>query len=117
MAFDEDRLAGLVPGGFAMVMATGIVSIAARLLSHAAVGWALLAINAVLYPLLCVALLVRLARGPGRLVAEIASHERGPGFLTMVAASAVLGGQLAGFSLAPALVVGLFGVAACCTCC
>ena len=111
MAHHEDRLAGLVPNGFAIVMATGIVSIAARLLGHDTVGWALLALNAVQYPLLWVALMVRVARAPGRVAAELGSHERGPGFLTMVAASAVLGSQLDGFSLAPGLTVWLFGVA------
>lgn len=111
MAQHEDRFASLVPGGFAMVMATGIVSIAARLLDHDAVGWALMVINAVLYPLLWVALLVRVARAPGRVAAELGSHERGPGFLTMVAASAVLGSQLDGFSLAPGMAVWLFGTA------
>ena len=112
MAQDEDRLAGLVPGGFAIVMATGIVSIAARLLDHLAVSWALLAINVVLYPLLWAALLVRVAREPGRVVAELGSHERGPGFLTTVAASAVLGSQFDSFSLASELAVWLFGVSA-----
>ncbi len=108
---DDGWLAAVVPGGFAMVMATGIVSIAARLLGFAPIGWALLAINAVLYPLLWCALLLRMIREPRAVLAELASHERGPSFLTMVAASAVLGSQLDGFSVATGLMVWLFGVA------
>jgi hypothetical protein len=43
--------ANLFPGYFALVMATGIVSIAAHLLGMRALAWALLGINVVAYSL------------------------------------------------------------------
>ena len=43
-------LGSLAPGGFACVMATGIVPIGRTLLASIAIGWSPFATNAVLYP-------------------------------------------------------------------
>jgi len=105
-------LGGIVPGGFAIVMATGIVAIAARLLGHTAIGWPLCIANLALYPAVWLAMLTRLAGDPRAVAAELASHERGSTFLTMVAATGVLGSQLATFELATAVLPWLLGLAA-----
>lgn len=86
--------ADLFPGYFALVMATGIVSIAAFLLEMPAVALALTYINLFAYALLLLLLTVRIVRFFPNVRADIADHLRGPGFFTVPAATCVLGSQL-----------------------
>lgn len=92
------RIAGgiehLFPGYFALVMATGIVSVAAAVLGMSWIARALLAVNVVAYGILTVMLLIRLVGYFGRVVADLNDHARGAGFFTLVAATCVLGSQL-----------------------
>ncbi|NUY04612.1 SLAC1 family transporter [Paraburkholderia youngii] len=90
----QSWLQAFPPTAFAIVMATGIVSIAAHLLDYDIVGWLLLGINAVTWPVLLAITLCRLLRYPRAVHADIVDHSRRPGFLTLVAATAVLGSQL-----------------------
>src|SRR5436309_3004245 len=60
----------LYAGYFALVMATGIVSIAAALLDMPAVAWALFALNNGFYLILWVLTLARLALYPAAVVAD-----------------------------------------------
>ena len=75
-------------------MATGIVSIAAKLLRIPVVPEVLLAVNVLAYVVLWIATLVRLARHPKDVAADLIDHQRGVGFFTTVAATSVLGSQL-----------------------
>src|SRR3989440_10736847 len=84
----------LFPGYFALVMATGIISIAAFQLSMKPVAWVLLVINVIAYVILWLLLLIRLIRFFPRVKADIMDHARGPGFFTVVAGTCVLGSQL-----------------------
>ena len=86
--------ANLFPGYFALVMATGIISIAAFQLGMKPVAWVLLAINVIAYVILWLLLLFRLVRFFPRVKADIMDHARGPGFFTVVAGTCVLGSQL-----------------------
>src|SRR4029079_8687487 len=86
--------ANLFPGYFALVMATGIISIAAFQLNLKPVAWVVLAINLVAYFPLWLLLLIRLIRFFPRIKADIMDHARGPGFFTVVAGTCVLGSQL-----------------------
>ncbi|HZT57761.1 MAG TPA: tellurite resistance/C4-dicarboxylate transporter family protein [Pyrinomonadaceae bacterium] len=86
--------AGLFPGYFALVMATGIVSIAAYLLALTVVAWALVFVNVAAYAILWALLAVRLVRFFPRVRADLNDHARGPGFFTVVAGTCVLGSQL-----------------------
>lgn len=90
----SDVIAGLFPGYFALVMATGIVSIAASLLEMYIIAGGLLWINMAAYGVLCTLLVVRVARYFPRVKADLNDHVRGPGFFTVVAATCVLGSQL-----------------------
>lgn len=90
----EQTAADLFPGYFALVMATGIVSIAAYLLGMSPIAWTLLAINVVAYMVLWLLTLIRLVYFFPRLLADLSSHARGPGFFTLVAGTCVLGSQL-----------------------
>lgn len=89
-----DAAANLFPGYFALVMATGIISIAAFQLGMKPVAWGLLAINVIAYAILWLLLLIRLLRFFPRVKADITDHARGPGFFTVVAGTCVLGTQL-----------------------
>ncbi len=84
----------LSPAYFAMVMATGIVSIAAYQLSMPAVADALLVINVIAYIVLWLLFLARLSLFSSRLVNDFGSFTRAAGFFTIVAGTGVLGSQL-----------------------
>ncbi|MCC6350184.1 MAG: tellurite resistance/C4-dicarboxylate transporter family protein [Candidatus Eisenbacteria bacterium] len=86
-------VAGLFPGYFALVMATGIVSIAGELLGWRAVAVALLAVNLPVYAILVLMTLARAVFHRRRLLADLADHARGSGFFTTVAGTCVLGSQ------------------------
>lgn len=103
--------ATLFPRYFAAVMATGIISVAARRLGHVEIAIALLACNVLAYPLLCLAGLVRIVQAPRHVLRELTHHETGPGFFTIAAATGVLGSQLAALGLAGWLLPWLFGAA------
>jgi tellurite resistance protein TehA-like permease len=88
-------VAGLFPGYFAVVMATGIVSIAAHTLQMPRIAWALLAINICAYAVLMVMFVARLLVYFPRVLDDLNSHARGPGFFTVVAGTCVLGSEIA----------------------
>src|SRR5207237_2886745 len=90
----SEAAANLFPGYFALVMATGIISIAAFQLSLKPVAWVLLVINVIAYVILWLLLLIRLIRFFPRVKADIMDHARGPGFFTVVAGTCVLGSEL-----------------------
>ena len=83
----------LSPAYFAMVMATGIVSIAAFMLDMVFASAVLFAINIVAYLVLSILTILRLVWFPGPFFADLVDHQRGPGFFTFVAGSCVLGSQ------------------------
>ncbi|MGA7617728.1 MAG: tellurite resistance/C4-dicarboxylate transporter family protein [Thermoanaerobaculia bacterium] len=79
---------------FAMVMATGIVSIAAELLGWEAVGIILFWVNVTAFALFLVMMTARVALFPRRVFSEMIDHMLGAGYFTAVAASCILGTQL-----------------------
>src|SRR5512135_2241922 len=83
----------LSPAYFAMVMATGIVSIAAHLYDMPVIADVLFAGNIVAFLVLLVLTGLRLLWFPRPFFADIADHQRGPGNLTLVAGTCVLGSQ------------------------
>jgi tellurite resistance protein TehA-like permease len=86
-------LAEMNPAYFALVMATGIVSLAAQLVGYGTIAWALFALNLVFYGTLVVLAFLRVARHRDRVVADLLNHGRSVGFFTAVAATEVLGSQ------------------------
>lgn len=85
--------AELHPAYFAMVMATGIVSIAAQLRGLPNVALGLLWINLAAYAAVWALTIVRIVRCRRRFVADLFDHGRSVGFFTTVAATCVLGNQ------------------------
>ncbi|HYK22512.1 MAG TPA: tellurite resistance/C4-dicarboxylate transporter family protein [Pyrinomonadaceae bacterium] len=86
--------ANLFPGYFALVMATGIVSIACQLLEMRRLAVVLLLVNVVAYVILWFLLLLRISFFFTRVKNDINDHVRGPGFFTLVAGTSVLGSEL-----------------------
>ncbi|GAA3910951.1 tellurite resistance/C4-dicarboxylate transporter family protein [Microbacterium invictum] len=90
----DDAIRGLTPGYFALVMATGIVSVALRTNGWMFVSTVLLDIAAVAYVLLIVLNLVRIVRHRDAMAADFADPARAFGFFTFVAATCVLGSRI-----------------------
>lgn len=88
-------LATFFPGYFSLVMATGIVSIAAHLLGFEALALLMLWLNVVAYGVLWLITLARLLLYPQRVLDDLTHHARGVTFLTQVAGTCVLGSQFA----------------------
>src|SRR6478672_11009869 len=80
-----EGLAGMHPAYFAMVMATGIVSIASHLLGMVWIGRGLFWLNILFYASLCVLTLLRVFHYPQRVGADLMHHGRSVGFFTIVA--------------------------------
>ena len=89
----KSALASLHPAYFAFVMATGIVSIAAKLLAIDAVAVALLWANGAFFLTLCALTILRIAWFPDRVRADVLHHGRAVGFFTTPAAICVMGSQ------------------------
>lgn len=83
----------LSPAYFALVMATGIVSVAAHCMGMPLVGRVLFVLNNACYLTLWVCLIGRVVWWPQDVLEDLTSHSRGPGFFTTVAATCVLGVQ------------------------
>ena len=81
------------PTYFGLVMATGIVSIASRLSGLTWIGQILFWLSVVCYASLWVLILARLAFFPRAVLTDLADHNRGMGFFTLIAATSILGSQ------------------------
>lgn len=96
-ALDDGVLAdvrNLPPASFALVMATGIVSIATYSLGMTQLGVALCILNVLAYVVLWALNLTRLVRFPRLVWEDLLDHTRGCGYYTVVSATCVLGAQL-----------------------
>ena len=88
-----ELVAGQAPANFAMVMATGIVSLALAQLGMAGTASLLLWLNMALLAGLLLGLGLRLALFPRRALGDAAHPLRGPGYFTLPAALCVMGRQ------------------------
>jgi tellurite resistance protein TehA-like permease len=86
-------IADLSPAYFGMVMATGVISLAAQLLEMPAVAQALFKLNIAVYAVLWILTVLRMVRHTRRFFGDMVDHLRGPGFFTTVAGTSVLGSQ------------------------
>jgi tellurite resistance protein TehA-like permease len=106
-------LAGMHPAYFALVMATGIVSLACELLGLHEIAIALFVVNLAFYPALWVLVIARVVRHRDRVRADLLHHGRAVGFFTVVAATCVLGSQclLIGDAFTAAFALWVAGIA------
>ncbi len=102
----------LPPAYFALVMATGIVSIAAGDFHLPVLAAVLFVLNLVAYAVLSGLTVVRAIHYPRLFFADMTDHRLGTGFFTMVAGSCILGVQLLliAHSLAAATVFLVLGI-------
>ncbi|HVW24984.1 MAG TPA: tellurite resistance/C4-dicarboxylate transporter family protein [Polyangiaceae bacterium] len=113
MEATTDGIAGMHPAYFALVMATGIVSIGCHLLGLRGLSWGLFVLNVAFYVLLWSLTVVRVVRYRARVVADLLNHGRSVGFFTTVAATCMLGSDclLIADGLRAAQALWCFGVA------
>ncbi len=89
--FWRQSVRALHPAYFAMVMATGIVAIAAWMFQMRALAVALTVLNALAFSVLLVLTILRLIFYREQFWADFIDHSRGVGFFTIVAGAGVLG--------------------------
>lgn len=111
-ALRED-VAQLQPASFAMVMATGIVSIAAHMAGWPIAARALFGLNCVFYVALAVLTIGRIAWHRERFVRDLSDHNRCVGFFTTAAGTCIIGNQFIVIAEQPLIALGLwlFGIA------
>src|SRR5689334_9532728 len=83
----------LPPSIFSIVMATGIVSLAALGNGWPTVGWCLFGLNVIAYIVLWTCIAARCLQFRDRVLADYRNHAKAPGFFTLVAGTCVLGNQ------------------------
>ena len=105
-------IADLPPASFALVMATGIVSIASRYLDFSYFSMLLLWLNIFFYILLWVLTIARLIFYPSKILTDLSNHSIGVGFFTIVAATCVIGSQFVVLAKAYGLASYLLGLGA-----
>jgi tellurite resistance protein TehA-like permease len=107
------RIARMHPAYFALVMATGVVSLDCELLGMREIADALLVANLAFFPALWILLVVRVIRHREAVRADVTNHGRAVGFFTIVAATCVLGSQclLVGHWFDVALALWIAGIA------
>jgi len=90
----REKLQGFPPVYFSMVMATGIVSIAAYLQGLTRLAAGMMWLNAVLYVLFWLLLFARLVISPKPLLRDLTNFRLAPSFFTIVAGTSVLAREL-----------------------
>lgn len=98
----------LPPAAFSFVMATGIVSLAARRLQLIWIDQAFFAIAAAGYIVLLSILLLKLAFFTGDVLGDFKNPQKAPGFFTLVAATSVVGVGLIKISSLPQVALNLW---------
>ena len=93
LARADAQLKILSPSYFALVMATGIVSVGFWVLDMHPVAVTLFVINIGAYAILWVLTVLRLLRHRAEFFRDLIDHQRGLGFLTLVAGTCVLGAE------------------------
>lgn len=86
-------IADMSPAYFSLVMATGIVSLAAFLMEQRTLALILFYLNIVQYAVLGVLYGVRALHYPQRFFGDMTAHSTGPGYFTAVAGTGVLASQ------------------------
>src|SRR5690625_345769 len=94
MRYLKTKAANLFPAYFALVMTSGALSIGTYLLEMVFISKILLYINVVAYVVLWFLTIIRLFNFFPNLVSDLTSHEKGPGFFTLVAGTCVFGSQI-----------------------
>ncbi|TFY97211.1 tellurite resistance/C4-dicarboxylate transporter family protein [Ramlibacter humi] len=106
------RIAELSPANFAIVMAVGILGVDCRQQGHERFGQAMLALAFVAWAVVAALGIAKAVRHPSHVLADLRSHARAPGFLTLVAGTSILGSLWLSLGLPPQAGAWLGGLAA-----
>ena len=108
----KKEVQSLPPSSFALVMSTGIISIACHLLHIDRLSQLLFTVNKVAYVILLLLLFARLILFFPQVITDLSSHATGAGFLTIVAASCLIGLQsvLLNQNYQPAIILCFFSL-------
>lgn len=90
----REHIENFFPGYFALVMATGIVSIGAHLLHLDGIARSLFWLNAFFFTVLLTAFFLRVLLFLPRIAGEFTDHQKGPAHFTLVAGTCILGNQV-----------------------
>jgi tellurite resistance protein TehA-like permease len=90
----KKKAENLFPGYFALVMATGALSIGTFLIGMELISQLLLYVNVIAYLSLWLLTIIRLTSYFPKIISDLTSHTLGPGFFTLVAGTCVFGSQL-----------------------
>ena len=93
MSFFEQKIKELLPAYFALVMATGIISIALFLDGLEAPAYILFYLNIVFLLTLLSLFVYRWLAFREQVIADFRSYQKGPGFFTIIAALCIVGNQ------------------------
>jgi tellurite resistance protein TehA-like permease len=107
-AISKSVIANLHPASFAIVMATGIISVAAELRGFHLIALPLLWLNVVCYAALWLLTSIRVLRYRKQLVADLWDHNRSVGFFAITAATCVLGNQFIVVESVPRVAISLW---------
>ncbi len=91
----RETIKNLLPSYFALVMATGIVSIALHLLGFEALSYVLFWLNTGFFVVLSTFLLLRIFFYFPLILGDLQSYQKGPGFFTFIAATSIMANQIA----------------------
>ncbi|WP_018934367.1 tellurite resistance/C4-dicarboxylate transporter family protein [Gracilibacillus lacisalsi] len=94
MSVLKEKIKHLFTGYFALVMATGALSIASHLLGFIKISQMLLFCNIIFYTVITILTIVRVIFYFRNVKEDLTSHLKGPGFFTLVAGTNVFGSQL-----------------------
>ena len=98
------------PGYFALVMSTGIISLACQFMGNQVLALALFGVNGAFFIILWCLTLLRLGFFPGEVCRDLASHAVGLQFFTLVAGTGILGTQCLLVGQAPGWGAALLGL-------
>ncbi|RNL77414.1 C4-dicarboxylate ABC transporter [Sinomicrobium pectinilyticum] len=108
----RSRIKTLLPAYFALVMATGIISIASLLEGLTVFACVLFYLNLVFLSVLGLLFVYRLVFFRAQVLEDLKSYQKGPGFFTIVAALCIVGNQVILFRKSVALAEVILLVAA-----
>src|SRR5262245_64554894 len=108
MMASQSAIATFSPGYFALVMATGIISLAAHFLGLSPIAQVLFWVNMTAYVVLWALTALRLVYYRTQLLDDLTHHARGVTFLTTVAGTCILGDQFAILTPLMPVAVGLW---------
>src|SRR5690606_4204740 len=89
----QQKIKNLLPAYFAIVMATGIISIALHLTGSVLLSFVLFYLNIIFLAGLLSIFIYRCIRFPKDVLTDFTSYLKGPGFFTIVAALCIVGNQ------------------------